>query len=210
MLIFRQCVIRVSNLAHLQTKHRYYQNGYLRLWRRTSSLPPKTYWLLTTPALPPLSFPCTQSKYDSSTNASHTFGQGCMDALCRCNVHKLWWKPVWCHTNCDGFCSSERWAAITHFFWLVKKSWCGWASLVRLPKAMHDEELGQTICYREPKIPLTINSLPLSMSFGIFDSYVAVPFILWYHLLKSSGGIGHTFLQTQLHSRNRYWTVQLQ
>lgn len=41
---------------------------------------------------------------------------------------------------------------------------------VRLPKAMHDEELGQTICYREPKIPLTINSLPLSMSFGIFDS----------------------------------------
>ncbi|KAJ3574687.1 hypothetical protein NP233_g1608 [Leucocoprinus birnbaumii] len=40
----------------------------------------------------------------------------------------------------------------------------------RLPKAEYDEDLRQTICHHEPKASLTFNGLPLSTSFGVFDS----------------------------------------
>jgi len=40
----------------------------------------------------------------------------------------------------------------------------------QLPKATFDPETGRTICSRKTKIPLQISRLPLSMSFGIFDS----------------------------------------
>ncbi|PCH40749.1 hypothetical protein WOLCODRAFT_99214 [Wolfiporia cocos MD-104 SS10] len=40
----------------------------------------------------------------------------------------------------------------------------------RLPKATYDEEAGRTMCSRKNRIPLQINRLPLSMSFGIFDT----------------------------------------
>jgi len=53
---------------------------------------------------------------------------------------------------------------------------------VRLLKAIYDEESGQMICYREPKTPLTISSLPLSISFGIFNSYVAI-LCLSFHIV---------------------------
>ena len=67
------------------------------------------------------SFLYIQSKNDSSTNTCYTFWKGSVDALCECNMHKLWWKHVWCKTNYDGFCSFQWWAAIIYFFqsWLV-------------------------------------------------------------------------------------------
>ncbi|KIP10369.1 hypothetical protein PHLGIDRAFT_65695 [Phlebiopsis gigantea 11061_1 CR5-6] len=40
----------------------------------------------------------------------------------------------------------------------------------RLPKATYDEETGRTLCTRKEQGPLQINRLPLSMTFGIFDS----------------------------------------
>jgi len=40
----------------------------------------------------------------------------------------------------------------------------------RLPKAAYNEETGRTTCSRKIKMPLQINRMPLSMSFGIFDS----------------------------------------
>jgi len=40
----------------------------------------------------------------------------------------------------------------------------------RLPKAAYNEETGRTTCSRKIKVPLQINRMPLSMSFGIFDS----------------------------------------
>ncbi|KAF5364263.1 hypothetical protein D9756_000103 [Leucocoprinus leucothites] len=40
----------------------------------------------------------------------------------------------------------------------------------KLPRAVYDEELGQAMCYHEPRSPLIVNSLPLPASFGIFDS----------------------------------------
>jgi len=40
----------------------------------------------------------------------------------------------------------------------------------RVPKAMYNEETGQTICSRETLVPLQLNRFPVSFSFGIFDS----------------------------------------
>ncbi|EPQ58884.1 hypothetical protein GLOTRDRAFT_69878, partial [Gloeophyllum trabeum ATCC 11539] len=40
----------------------------------------------------------------------------------------------------------------------------------RLPRATYDEDTGRTICSRKESIPLRVNSSPLSMSFGIFES----------------------------------------
>ncbi|KDQ64066.1 hypothetical protein JAAARDRAFT_166025 [Jaapia argillacea MUCL 33604] len=40
----------------------------------------------------------------------------------------------------------------------------------RLPKATFDEETGRTICSRKEMTPLRLNTLPISMSFGVFDS----------------------------------------
>ncbi|KXN88999.1 Exosome complex component RRP43 [Leucoagaricus sp. SymC.cos] len=40
----------------------------------------------------------------------------------------------------------------------------------KLPKAVYDEDTGQTICHRQPTSCLSINGLPLSTTFGIFDS----------------------------------------
>ncbi|KAH9833828.1 ribosomal protein S5 domain 2-type protein [Rhodofomes roseus] len=40
----------------------------------------------------------------------------------------------------------------------------------RLPKATFESETGRTVCSRKTKIPLQVNRLPVSMSFGIFDS----------------------------------------
>jgi exosome complex component RRP43 len=42
----------------------------------------------------------------------------------------------------------------------------------KLPKTTYNEDTGQTICSRKVTIPLQLQSLPLSASFGIFDSYV--------------------------------------
>ena len=41
----------------------------------------------------------------------------------------------------------------------------------RLPKASFDEESGKTTCTRRVMTPLVISRSPISMSFGIFDSY---------------------------------------
>ena len=80
---------------------------------------------------------------------------------------------------------------------------CGWMFSVRLPKAIYDEGLGQTICHREPKTPLTINSLPLSMSFGIFNSYVAI-LCLFIHIVWKVPG------QDTYSSRsNRIWRTAI-
>lgn len=40
----------------------------------------------------------------------------------------------------------------------------------RLPRAAYDEDTEQTTCYRRERTPLTVHGLPLSTSFGIFDS----------------------------------------
>ncbi|KAF9449035.1 hypothetical protein P691DRAFT_728597 [Macrolepiota fuliginosa MF-IS2] len=40
----------------------------------------------------------------------------------------------------------------------------------KLPKATYNEDTNQTTCYHQPKTLLTTNGLPLSISFGIFDS----------------------------------------
>ncbi|KAF7775656.1 hypothetical protein Agabi119p4_4049 [Agaricus bisporus var. burnettii] len=40
----------------------------------------------------------------------------------------------------------------------------------RLPKAVYNEDTGQTMCYRESTSPLALFGLPLPTSFGIFDS----------------------------------------
>ncbi|WWC72340.1 uncharacterized protein I206_106302 [Kwoniella pini CBS 10737] len=45
----------------------------------------------------------------------------------------------------------------------------------RLPKARYDEESGRTICSRTEMYPLQLGSIPLSCSFGIFDSTHLLP-----------------------------------
>ncbi|OBZ70475.1 putative aspartate-semialdehyde dehydrogenase [Grifola frondosa] len=42
--------------------------------------------------------------------------------------------------------------------------------LARLPKATFNDETGRTVCSRKEKIPLQMHRLPMSVSFGIFDS----------------------------------------
>lgn len=44
--------------------------------------------------------------------------------------------------------------------------------IVKLPRAKFNEETGKTICSRKELDPLRINRLPISMTFGFFDSYV--------------------------------------
>ena len=44
--------------------------------------------------------------------------------------------------------------------------------LAQLPRPTYDPETGLTTCSREFRNPLQINRMPISMSFGIFDSYV--------------------------------------
>ncbi|WRT70494.1 uncharacterized protein IL334_007492 [Kwoniella shivajii] len=46
---------------------------------------------------------------------------------------------------------------------------------VRLPKAKYDEETSRTICSRTENHPLTLGRIPLSCSFGIFDSTHVLP-----------------------------------
>ena len=41
----------------------------------------------------------------------------------------------------------------------------------RLPKASFDEEANTTICSRKVMTPLHVARSPISLSFGIFDSY---------------------------------------
>ncbi|KZT02150.1 ribosomal protein S5 domain 2-like protein [Laetiporus sulphureus 93-53] len=38
------------------------------------------------------------------------------------------------------------------------------------PKANYDPETGRTVCSRKERIPLSVHSLPVSTSFGLFDS----------------------------------------
>ncbi|WWC65487.1 uncharacterized protein I303_108105 [Kwoniella dejecticola CBS 10117] len=45
----------------------------------------------------------------------------------------------------------------------------------RLPKAKYDEETARTICSRTEIYPLQLGSIPLSCSFGIFDSTHLLP-----------------------------------
>ena len=40
-----------------------------------------------------------------------------------------------------------------------------------LPKATYDEETGRTTCTRKVRVPLPLNRLPISYSFGVFDGY---------------------------------------
>lgn len=42
----------------------------------------------------------------------------------------------------------------------------------RLPKATYDEERNTTICSRQDTSSLNIQDIPISMTFGVFDSYV--------------------------------------
>lgn len=53
----------------------------------------------------------------------------------------------------------------------------------RLPKATYDELSGRTVCSRKTYVPLEIRRLPISMSFGVFDSYVLLSLSL-----SSDGG----------------------
>ncbi|WVQ63059.1 uncharacterized protein L199_001210 [Kwoniella botswanensis] len=46
---------------------------------------------------------------------------------------------------------------------------------VKLPKARYNEEKNQTICSRNEKYPLQLGRIPLSCSFGIFDSTYLLP-----------------------------------
>jgi len=42
----------------------------------------------------------------------------------------------------------------------------------RLPKATYDEERNTTFCSRQEAISLNIQNIPISMTFGVFDSCV--------------------------------------
>ena len=42
----------------------------------------------------------------------------------------------------------------------------------RLPKATYHEDSGRTTCSRKELLPLQVNKIPVSSSFGIFDSLV--------------------------------------
>jgi hypothetical protein len=44
--------------------------------------------------------------------------------------------------------------------------------IARLPQAKFDEETGRTTCSRKTRTPLPLNRAPVSMSFGVFNSYV--------------------------------------
>ena len=95
------------------------------------------------------SFLHIQSKNDSSTNTCYTFWKGGVDALCGCNMHKLWWKHVWCNTNYDGFCSFQWWAAIIYFFqsWLVVGCF---QSGYRRRYMMRNQDLADPTAFEEP------------------------------------------------------------
>lgn len=47
---------------------------------------------------------------------------------------------------------------------------CTILSAATLPKATYNEDTGRTTCTRSPRSPLEITRLPLSMSFGVFDT----------------------------------------
>ena len=51
-----------------------------------------------------------------------------------------------------------------------------------LPKATFDEDRGVTICSREESTTLGIQNVPISMTFGVFDSYVHVTPVTVYLL----------------------------
>jgi exosome complex component RRP43 len=46
-----------------------------------------------------------------------------------------------------------------------------------LPKATYDEERNVTFCSQTEMISLNIQDVPISMTFGIFDSYVHTPLL---------------------------------
>ena len=53
-----------------------------------------------------------------------------------------------------------------------------WSPTAKLPKATYDELTKRTTCSRKAeRIPLDIKRTPVSASFGIFDSYVPLPFL---------------------------------
>ena len=52
------------------------------------------------------------------------------------------------------------------------------AMIARLPRATFDDETGRTTCSRDETFPLPLDRFPLSASFGIFHSYVSLPFSL--------------------------------
>lgn len=57
--------------------------------------------------------------------------------------------------------------------------------IARLPKAVFNEETGQTICTRKSMLPLDVTKIPISASFGIFDSYVI------FSVRRSCSGVDH-------------------
>jgi exosome complex RNA-binding protein Rrp42 (RNase PH superfamily) len=78
----------------------------------------------------------------------------------------------------------------------------------QLPKPTYDPETGLTTCSRTIREPLQINCMPISMTFGIFDSYV--PFfprsssLLTFH--PSILLLEHTLSQTQPRLKNLFLT----
>lgn len=42
----------------------------------------------------------------------------------------------------------------------------------RLPRARYNEDTGKTICSRHDRVPLTLNNLPVALSFGVFNNDV--------------------------------------
>jgi exosome complex RNA-binding protein Rrp42 (RNase PH superfamily) len=94
-------------------------------------------------------------------------------------------KAVWVlyvDATCINYNGNAYDATLVAMVAALKNSMCSiggvWLSLTfilaRLPKATFDEDYGRTVWSRKTRVPLQVTRLPISMSFGIFDSYVFV------------------------------------
>ncbi len=84
-----------------------------------------------------------------------------------------WLWLLHCETVCPFRLSPVFW------FW-NEDSRC----LATLPKAVYNPDTNRTLCYRTPRSPLQLSSnVPISMSFGIFDSSVIYTLLMCHSLL---------------------------
>jgi hypothetical protein len=73
-----------------------------------------------------------------------------------------------------------------------------------LPKATYNEETGRTSCTRGNREPLSLGRLPVSYSFGVFDGYMRLRFVMsWLAYVPSLSD--PRSLRTLPHLRSPCW-----
>jgi hypothetical protein len=116
----------------------------------------------------------------STLVALHTSRQICLGPLRRRDMHKLRRERVRRNVDSDG-CRFEKQCAFNRLH-RVSRPQTRTLYVARLPQATFDEESGRTVCSRKAHSTLPLARTPISMSFGLFNTYVV--YFLSQYLLR--------------------------